>query len=285
VRLLSASASASAGTSERGAARACGHASARGGNRVLVAAIRLYRRRLSGRGPLRRVACSFHHGESCSAYGLRVASERGAWDALGLITARLRRCRRLAVYTLARPANAHAHAHAHAGARGLGWGDGLALAPADLAAELHAADERADSAAVAWHARLAVARWRGEPLAAHQAAAALAALDPTSRAAAPILRVVSPVCWSRLLGPAAAAGALAILLGALVGAWWPGALLAAALLAPAARRTGRQQRLLGATRAQARAGAGAAVVRLRPPLGAATRAGGGAPSPGRQTVA
>ncbi len=281
MRLLSASAS--AGTSERGDARARAGASARGGNRVLVAAIRLYRRRLSGRGPLRRVACSFHHGESCSAYGLRVASERGAWDALGLITARLRRCRRLAVYTLARPANAHARTDV--GARGLGWGDGLALAPADLAAELHAADERADSAAVAWHARLAVARWRGEPLAAHQAAAALAALDPTSRAAAPILRVVSPVCWSRLLGPAAAAGALAILLGALVGAWWPGALLAAAVLAPAARRAARQHRLLGATRAQARAGAASHVVRLRPPLGAATRAGGGAPSPGRQTVA
>ena len=62
--------------------------------RVLAWLIVVYRRWLSGRGPLRRVQCSFAREESCSAYGLRIArSSPNARHALGRIARRLRRCR------------------------------------------------------------------------------------------------------------------------------------------------------------------------------------------------
>ncbi|MCW5807069.1 MAG: membrane protein insertion efficiency factor YidD, partial [Deltaproteobacteria bacterium] len=72
--------------------------------RALAAAIRAYRRWLSGRGPLRGVSCTFARCESCSAYGLRVAREAPtAAHAIRLIRRRLRRCRDASVYALAAP--------------------------------------------------------------------------------------------------------------------------------------------------------------------------------------
>ncbi|MCI0457894.1 MAG: membrane protein insertion efficiency factor YidD [Gemmataceae bacterium] len=72
------------------------------GQTLLIGLIAFYRRWLSGRGPLRRVACTFGRTESCSAYGLRMAREVAGTlpEALRLIRARVRRCRRAALYRL-----------------------------------------------------------------------------------------------------------------------------------------------------------------------------------------
>jgi putative component of membrane protein insertase Oxa1/YidC/SpoIIIJ protein YidD len=68
---------------------------------VLLAVIRFYRRHLSGRGPLRRVRCTFAGLESCSAYGERIVQETpSAWMAMRRILRRLRRCRHLSLYHL-----------------------------------------------------------------------------------------------------------------------------------------------------------------------------------------
>jgi putative component of membrane protein insertase Oxa1/YidC/SpoIIIJ protein YidD len=62
--------------------------------RLLAGLIRVYRRWISGRGPLRAVRCSFAGGESCSAFGLRATAEAPtARAALGRILRRLGRCR------------------------------------------------------------------------------------------------------------------------------------------------------------------------------------------------
>jgi putative component of membrane protein insertase Oxa1/YidC/SpoIIIJ protein YidD len=62
--------------------------------RLLALLILGYRRWLSGRGPLRRVRCSFAAQESCSAFGLRITRiAASARDAIGRIVRRLRRCR------------------------------------------------------------------------------------------------------------------------------------------------------------------------------------------------
>lgn len=64
-----------------------------GAQRLLLAALRGYRRWVSGRGPLRGLRCTFEQTESCGAYGLRVAEQApGARAALRLIRGRLRRC-------------------------------------------------------------------------------------------------------------------------------------------------------------------------------------------------
>ena len=70
------------------------------GQPLLVALIRCYRRCLSGRGPFRRTRCSFAACESCSAFGLRIATEAAASfpQAVLLIWARLRRCDRAYLY-------------------------------------------------------------------------------------------------------------------------------------------------------------------------------------------
>jgi len=70
------------------------------GRRALELAILYYRRRLSGRGPLRRVTCTFDRCESCSAYGLRVVRHhaRGLLHAMRLILGRIRRCRTSSVH-------------------------------------------------------------------------------------------------------------------------------------------------------------------------------------------
>lgn len=78
--------------------------------KLLIAAIRFYRRRLAGRGLLRAVRCTFEQCESCSAYGERMIREApSALVALARIRRRLRRCRQLSLYRL--PDG------------GLGWGD------------------------------------------------------------------------------------------------------------------------------------------------------------------
>lgn len=60
---------------------------------ILAAVIWLYRRYLSGRGPLKRVACTFRGTESCSAYGLRAVREAvGVGEAVRRIRTRLRAC-------------------------------------------------------------------------------------------------------------------------------------------------------------------------------------------------
>lgn len=63
------------------------------GRRLLIFGIELYRRYLSGKGPLKKVACTFHKTESCSAYGLRIAKESQSLPAaLQKIRGRLSRC-------------------------------------------------------------------------------------------------------------------------------------------------------------------------------------------------
>ena len=66
--------------------------------RLLLSLILLYRRFLSGRGPLRRVRCTCHHAETCSAYALRIASTHSFVHSLRLIRRRLRRCRTSSIY-------------------------------------------------------------------------------------------------------------------------------------------------------------------------------------------
>ncbi|HEY5928008.1 MAG TPA: hypothetical protein VIV11_40255 [Kofleriaceae bacterium] len=61
--------------------------------RILAWFIVVYRRWLSGRGPLRNVQCSFAREESCSAYGLRIMNAASSVRlAIGRIARRLRRC-------------------------------------------------------------------------------------------------------------------------------------------------------------------------------------------------
>jgi putative component of membrane protein insertase Oxa1/YidC/SpoIIIJ protein YidD len=63
------------------------------GQRALIFLIQLYRRRFSGKGLLKGVACTFCQCESCSAYGLRVAQTGDRLlDVVSQIRARLRRC-------------------------------------------------------------------------------------------------------------------------------------------------------------------------------------------------
>lgn len=126
------------------------------GQRTLARAIRAYRRLASGRGPFRRVVCTFGHTESCSAYGLRVADEvaRSLPQALALIRGRLRRCGSAALYRV--PAGSDA-------TPGLLWGEALDRDPAELDAELDAAGERDDTRALVLRARAMVARYSGDP--------------------------------------------------------------------------------------------------------------------------
>lgn len=119
------------------------------GRRSLAFVIRGYRRFVSGRGPLRRVCCTFASTESCSAYGLRATTEIATSlpHALGLVRARLRACRRMSIYRFS---------------HGLGWERDHDRAPAELVAVLEARGERTDTIAQVLAARTAVAKWRGE---------------------------------------------------------------------------------------------------------------------------
>ena len=70
------------------------------GQRALLALIRFYRHRLSGRGPFGRETCSFAPCESCSAFGLRVATYHATSlpTAIFLIRSRLNRCSEAYLY-------------------------------------------------------------------------------------------------------------------------------------------------------------------------------------------
>lgn len=118
------------------------------GRRVLEATILLYRRHVSGRGPLRRVTCTFGRCESCSAYGLRVVREhaRSLPHALGLVLARIRRCRSASVY-------------AHD--RALSWGEDYDR-PEELDDVAVRAHEQPETRCALLWAAVGVARYRGQ---------------------------------------------------------------------------------------------------------------------------
>jgi putative component of membrane protein insertase Oxa1/YidC/SpoIIIJ protein YidD len=118
------------------------------GRRALEGAILLYRRHVSGRGPLRRVTCTFGRCESCSAYGLRVVREhaRSLPHALRLVLERIRRCRSASVYR-------------HD--RALSWGEDYDRPDAldGVAAQAH---EQPHTRQALLQAAIGVARYRGE---------------------------------------------------------------------------------------------------------------------------
>jgi putative component of membrane protein insertase Oxa1/YidC/SpoIIIJ protein YidD len=120
------------------------------GRRIAGLAIRGYRRWLSGRGPLRRVACTFATTESCSAYGLRAVDEvaTSLRHALALVRARIDACRCTSIYRF--------------GERGLGWEREHERDPEELARLLERRGERPETIAQVLAAREAVARWRGD---------------------------------------------------------------------------------------------------------------------------
>ena len=181
---------------------------------ALALAIRGYRRWLSGRGPLRRVRCTFHHNESCSAFGLRSAHEAPSLrSALGRIRRRLRRCRDASLFALD-----------GAGGRALGWGAAHERALPELVAELTADREQAAAQATVLGARLTVARWRGDLLDAVAVTDALRELPrvplvlrrpPSARALAALLAWrLWPLPLAALL--AVVSVPLALTLGALI---------------------------------------------------------------------
>lgn len=199
---------------------------------ALIAALRGYRRWLSGRGPLRRVRCTFHPGETCGAFGLRAAREAPtAWHAVGRIRRRVRRCRDASVVLLD-------------GGRALGWGRDHERPLAEVVAELVADGEGPAARATVLAGRELVARWRSDAEELRAVAAARAGLP---RATLPVRghRPRRP----RPLRVVAAAAALGL---ALVVAPWLGLALIAAVgllvLGPGRaarahrRRLGRQAR-------------------------------------------
>lgn len=230
--------------------------------RALVAAIDGYRRRLSGRGPLRRVRCTFHHGETCSAYGRRVAVEApGALAALRLIRRRLHRCADASLYTLSGDV--------------LGWGPAYDRPLAAWHTELERDRELPATRDSLLRARAAVARWRGDRVDLR----ALSALAP-------------PAAGPRLIVRRAHAGYGAVALALVRPALLALALVAAAIvlappLASAVLATvaslavaGRAGRLVGRTRRLRWQATAAAIARA-----SATDAPGGAaasrPAPAR----
>ncbi|EDM79363.1 hypothetical protein PPSIR1_02381 [Plesiocystis pacifica SIR-1] len=199
----------------------------RAGLGALRTAILAYRRWASGRGPLRRVGCTFAHGESCSAYGLRMAETSPSLGlALARIRGRLHRCRGASVYRV------------HRGARrdALAWGCDHDE-PHTLEDELCAARERPSTRAAVLAVSLEVARYRGRWALAAELAEVLAraetTLDATLDDAAPpaplLVRRVSaaslddrPRATLAWLAPALALelGVLALALPVLALAWW-----------------------------------------------------------------
>ncbi len=116
----------------------------------LTDAIVAYRRHVSGRGPLRAVRCSFAATESCSAYGLRIATTpgRSLRETVARIRGRLRRCHDSCVYVT--------------GEGALRWGaDFDDLATVD--ARARAAEELPRTRGALLRAAIAVARHRGGP--------------------------------------------------------------------------------------------------------------------------
>ena len=241
------------------------------GQRALVRAIDGYRRWLSGRGPLTRVRCTFHHGETCSAYGRRVAAEApGALAALRLIRGRLRRCADTSLYTL--PADDGA-------ADVLGWGPAYDRPLAAWQDELERARELPSTSASLLRARAAVARWRGD----HVELRALAALPPPPpsprllvRRARAERRAVALACLRPAL-VALALVALALALAPPLVAAAVATLALAAVAARAGRLAGRARRLRWQRTAAAIARAAATPAST---LAAASAAGAASPAPG-----
>jgi putative component of membrane protein insertase Oxa1/YidC/SpoIIIJ protein YidD len=119
--------------------------------RVLAWLIVLYRRWLSGRGPLRDVRCSFAPHESCSAFGLRATSESsGGLEALGKIRRRIRRCRDACLIS-----DGHA----------LSWTALHDRDPGEIVGDLRADGEGDAAIEKLLHARRAVAIWRSDVVA------------------------------------------------------------------------------------------------------------------------
>ncbi len=111
-------------------------------------AIRGYRRWISGRGPLRRVRCSFAPDESCSAYGLRITREAPTTAiAIGRIRRRLRRCREACLV---------------ADGRALSWSGCHDASPTELERRLVEDGERPAAVAIMLAARAGVAAWRSD---------------------------------------------------------------------------------------------------------------------------
>jgi len=186
--------------------------------RVLAWLILAYRRWLSGRGPLRKVRCSFAHAESCSAYGLRATAEAAtAREAIGRIMRRLGRCRDACLL---------------GDGRTLSWA-ALHDRPIDeIAAELRRDGEREPAIARMLGTRRAVAIWRGELAAAR----ALARLAPAERPLVCSHEAAQSRSRRRLAGVVASAGVAAF---AIVSHPWLGAaaLGVAAVAAAQASRT------------------------------------------------
>ena len=182
---------------------------------MLVGGIRAYRRWLSGRGPLRRVRCTFdagHGGESCSAFGLRAAEEApGVRVALGRIRRRIRRCGGVSLFALDAPD----------GTRALGWGHDHDRPLAELVAD----GEGEAARSLVLSSREVAARWRGH-LADIAAARALrsdaAPLRPALRGMPPLALLARALAWRVVLAAAVVA---------LVASRWPhaGAVVAALL--------------------------------------------------------
>ena len=186
--------------------------------RVLAWLILAYRRWLSGRGPLRAVRCSFAHGESCSAYGLRATAEAAtAREAIGRILRRLGRCRDACLL---------------GDGRTLSWSRLHDRPVEQIVGELSRDGEREPAIARMLGTRRAVAIWRGE--------------HATARALAGIAAPAGPVVCSHAATQArsrrriagfialAAVAAFAIEFAPWLGA---GALLVAAVAAAHAART------------------------------------------------
>lgn len=215
---------------------------------ILIGTLRGYRRWLSGRGPLRRVRCSFAD-ETCGAFGLRTAREApSTWTAVARIRRRLRRCRDASVYAL--PGGA------------LGWGRDHDRPVSALTAELVADGEAPATRARVLAARELVARWRGDVddlVAVRAARVGLPPATVTLRAAPRPPRGGPGVGTARVASFVAVAVLTA--LAALTTAASPGLVVALALgaalmvVAAARRRRAHRHRLVGQARAATLRGA------------------------------
>lgn len=207
------------------------------GRRLLLALIDGYRRWLSGRGLLRRVRCTFHHGETCSAYGRRVAAEATSLgEAVTLIRGRLRRCADTALYAL--PDDA------------LGWGPAYDRSLPAWQGELDAARELPTTRDALVRGRLAVARFRGDV----GEVVALSRLPPPGPGHKLVVRRTGLALPWRALVPRAALLGLAVTLVAL----WSVSLalvLAAVVVVVTTGRAARLRSRLGRLRWQAQAAA------------------------------
>jgi putative component of membrane protein insertase Oxa1/YidC/SpoIIIJ protein YidD len=173
---------------------------------LLRGVVRIYRRFISGRGPLARIRCSFPE-ETCSAFGLRALDEAPSTRAaIARIARRMRRCRDACLIV---------------GPGAVSWTALHDQPPAEIVAELTADGERADAIARILAVRRAVAILRGDVAAAGECGAPL---DPP--------RVVPRA--GRASVARRRAGLLAVLAGVTSLAWWP---LGLALAIPAAFAT------------------------------------------------